>query len=157
MTFQGQHITMGAEARQTIIGASRDGLVRKMLTARASASVLANLYLLWHLFPTYFILMWKLSGCLVGRLGLVNDAWGGGGHVYFYLIIYMQGWLKSACHCLRVLLMWSFTLNRPFMALASQASLCTQCATHTLSNRWILIQISAFHHSPCLFTQNVFF
>lgn len=35
----------------------------------------------------------------------------------------MQGWFKWACHCLQVLLKWSFIVKRPFMALASQATL----------------------------------
>lgn len=37
--------------------------------------------------------------------------------------------------------------------------LCTLCAMRILSKQWVPIQISAFHHSPCLFTSffNVMF
>lgn len=82
--------------------------------------------------------MWKFSGCLMNCQRWVNDAGMEEDGFIFSSSPCRPDW-NRACHCLQVLLMWSFTVNPPFKALASRDTLllasgsCAHCAicTHT--------------------------
>lgn len=127
---------------------------------RPLASAHTNSDLIWHLFSTYFVLMRNFSGCLMccqrcprwrrTCLFLADDLHAG----------LIEIGLPLSTSSFDVILHCEPAFHGPGLSGHSSIrlkQLCTLCAVHILSLQWVPIQISAFHHSPCLFTSLVHF
>lgn len=138
----------------------QDGSVYKMIAARPLACLHAKLDLIWHLFPNINILFW-CENWLPRGLPVFGEWCLRWRRTCLFLADYLHaGLIEMGLPLLtssfEVILHCKPAFHGPGLSGHSPVGLkqlCTLCAMYyILSMQWIPIQISASHHSACLFT-----